>query len=797
MRNQQSVMWRFLLPIIILLVVAPIVFLNYLTSQQLLLIQANAQNEANMLLNVFALSDQFKINHQVLKKVVNKTKTVKGGVVMVLNQAGNIEIHSDNVSLAKANSLLKSQPKDWIFVKAQQANLPNQVVFAYPRYEARQVGLSNSIFLIVTSSILGVTLLVLIVVQLRRLFLDPIGADPAVAVHVLQRIANGDFAQDHLKAPAGTLMANVLSMRTKLHESIYLLQENAKRLSLSASVFEHAHDGIFMTDTRFNIIDVNPAFTKITGYARGAVVNHHPKHLGFSFHDADFFEKISKDYTQQSKWRGEVWNLHNDGNVYAAWLDIFGVFDSAKKMTHFVGLFSDITEVKVQQKNLEHMAYHDPLTQLPNRTLFSERLKNALNTTDKENDLLAICYFDLDGFKPVNDQLGHEAGDFLLVNIAKRLRACLHANDTIARLGGDEFAVLLSGLKNKEACTATLDKILNVIKQPFEIKGEIVNVSASIGYTLYPIDLSEPDTLLRHADHAMYHVKTNGRGFHHLFDAKIDSKSYDLIQEREAIANALSKKELILHYQPKVNLRSGSVVGLEALIRWQHPEQGLRVPAEFLAILEQDTEAAVKMGEWVISEALRQLSLWKVQGLQIKISVNISAKHMMQADFSERLATLLNQFNAVSPALLEFEITETAAINDVVDVAKTITACKKLGVSFALDDFGVGYSSLTYLRRLPIAVIKIDQSFIRDMLQDKDDLTVVSGILSLGQSFGLEVVAEGVESAEHGLQLLKMGCEIAQGYGISKPIAADKVIAWIKEYQPNIGWVNFKRSLQL
>lgn len=791
MRNQYSVMWRFLLPIITLLVVAPIVFLNYLTAQQLNLIKSNAQNQANTLVNIIAVADQFWIRKPVLKTAISQTKTINKSVVLVLDHAQKIYVHSDNISFARANALLMQPEKDWVYVRAQLASKKYQVVIAYPLSEARSLGFNNLFFLIVASSILGLAILFFIWRQLKRLVLNPIGADPAVAIHVLQRIAKGDLAQDDLQAKPGTLMANVLSMRTQLHESIHLLQDNAKRLSLSASVFDNAHDGIFITDTALKIMDVNPAFSKITGYAREAVMGQHPKDLGFAFHDTEFFEKISSDYTQHSKWRGEVWNLHNDGNVYAAWLDIFAVFDQFREITHFVGLFSDITEVKVQQKNLEHMAYHDPLTQLPNRAFFSDQLKNALISADMEKELLAICYFDLDGFKPVNDTLGHEAGDFLLVNIARRVRACLHESDTIARLGGDEFAVLLRGLKSKEACSETLDRLLDVIKQPYEITGETVNISASIGYTLYPIDLSEPDTLLRHADHAMYHVKIHGRGFHHLFDAEQDRKSHSLMQEREAIANALFRKELILYYQPKVNLRSGQVVGLEALIRWQHPEQGLRVPAEFLAILEQDTEAAVKMGEWVISETLRQLTIWKTLGLEVKISVNISAKHMMQENFSSRLAILLNEYPEISPALLEFEITETAAINDIADVAKTITACKKLGVSFALDDFGVGYSSLTYLRRLPVEVIKIDQSFIRDMLQDKDDLAVVSGVLSLGHSFGLEVVAEGVETAEHGVQLLKMGCEIAQGYGISKPIAAEKVAAWVSAYQPDVSWVNF------
>ena len=441
------------------------------------------------------------------------------------------------------------------------------------------------------------------------------------------------------------------------------------------------------------------------------------------------------------------------------------------------------------------MAYHDPLTQLPNRALFSERLNHEL-AANGSDELLAICYFDLDGFKPVNDDFGHEAGDQLLVTLATRVRACLRTNDTIARLGGDEFAILLSGLKSRDECSKTLDRLLEVIKLPYEIAGNTVRISASMGYTIYPLDQSEPDTLLRHADHAMYHVKINGRGFHHMFDAEQDRKTRTFLQEREAVAKALPNGEFRLHYQPKVNLANGEVVGAEALIRWMHPEKGLRSPAEFLPMLEQDADSAIQIGEWVIAEALRQIGAWQEVGLSIKVSVNISAKHMMQENFAVRLESLLNECQSVSPAYLELEVTETAAIEDIAGVAKTIRDCKILGVSFALDDFGVGYSSLTYLRRLPVEVIKIDQSFIRDMLHDEDDKAVVTGVISLGHSFGLDVVAEGVETAEHGVQLLKLGCEIAQGYGIAKPMEAEKIPDWVKNYQPDESWLNYNNRLK-
>jgi predicted signal transduction protein with EAL and GGDEF domain len=363
----------------------------------------------------------------------------------------------------------------------------------------------------------------------------------------------------------------------------------------------------------------------------------------------------------------------------------------------------------------------------------------------------------------------------------------LRESDTIARLGGDEFALLLCGLQNIDECQQTLSRLLAAINVPYQIEKHSVNISASIGYTVYPLDNSEADTLLRHADHAMYQAKVGGGGRFHLFDAIHDRETRDLRQERERIEAALPNGEFRLFYQPKVDVRSGKVIGMEALIRWQHPELGLRNPIDFLPQVE-NTAFAIPLGEWVVAEALRQAERWLASGLNLQISVNIAARHMIEVNFTERLEHLLKAAPNVQPNLLELEITETAAIEDVAGVADTVSKCNLLGVSFALDDFGVGYSSLTYLRRLPVAVIKIDQSFVRDMLHDADDLAVVAGVISLSRDFKRKVVAEGVETAEHGAQLLRMGCYLAQGYGIAKPMPADAVLAWVAAYKQDASW---------
>lgn len=733
-----------------------------------------------------------QVNSMEIMHAINQHNLIDKSMTVVKQGQQNILFHSDNYSIEQVKHLFKSKPKDWVFVEQKINEWHASVLIAYPLAEANQIGLKQLWQLVANGAILGLLIIGIILLQLKRLILKPIGADPELVISLMQKTAKGDLEEDILQTEPETLLAYVVDMRRKLKTSFNQLQENAKRLSLSSSVFDNAHDGIFITNADLNIVNVNRSFTKITGYPKEAVIGEKPSHLGFAFQDNHYFEKALVDIALKNQCRGEVWNLHADGNVYAAWLDIFAVYDDDKIVTSYIGLFSDITEVKQQRKNLEHMAYHDPLTQLPNRILFSDCLKKELQEIHDE-ELLAICYFDLDDFKPVNDALGHEAGDKLLVNVATRMRNCFSDCDTIARLGGDEFAVLLSGLSSSDECKAKLDKLLEEINRPYEIDGQMIKVSASIGYTLYPTDLSEPDTLLRHADHAMYHVKVNGRGFHHQFDADHDRLTRDTLEEKEAIYAALPNGEFKLYYQPKVDMSLGKVIGFEALIRWQHPEKGLRSPIEFLPLIEQDTNLTIQIGEWVITETLHQITTWKAMGLSVKISVNISAKHMVQINFSERLQYLLSAFPKVNPQLLELEITETAVIEDVALVAKTIKECRHFGVSFALDDFGVGYSSLTYLRRLPVSVIKIDQSFIRDMLADDGDHAVVAGVISLGESFALQVVAEGVETVEHGIQLLEMGCHLAQGYGISKPMEASLVVDWVKGYQADERWLNLKK----
>lgn len=726
----------------------------------------------------------FMIDLQVIRQTIAHARYLASGFVTVLDDSGRVRFTSSHAPNTDIGSFLRASPANWTLVRDTLEPWHFSIVVAYPRLEAYRAAWTNSTLLAGETALLGVLLLTLVLWQLRRLVIDPIGADPARAIAVVQKIAAGDLRPDALTARPGTLMDNVLAMRSKLRQTLQVLQQNAENLQLSASVFHHTHDGIFITGADGRIIEINPAFTTISGYTHQEAIGATPAAMGFSCDDPHFFDPL---WQNAADWQGECQCRRKNGTNYVASFDLLAIHNDQVRVGHYVGVFSDITRDSVLRDNLEHMAYHDALTHLPNRALLSDRLQQALAQAQRQREMLAVCYFDLDDFKNVNDRYGHDTGDQLLIRFAGRMRACLRESDTIARMGGDEFALLLCNLDSTEECSQALDRLLQAISQPFTVGTDNVCISASIGYTLFPLDNSPSDTLLRHADHAMYQAKLNGGHDYHLFDTEQDRHVRGQRQVRERIERALPAGEFRLHYQPLVDMRHGRMVGAEALIRWQHPEQGLRPPGEFLPQIEH-TDFIITLGEWVIAEALRAMRQWQERGLSIPVSVNIAARHLMQPNFAIRLAELLQRFPDVSPGKLELEITETAAIEDIAGVTQIMYSCKRLGVSFALDDFGVGYSSLTYLRRLPIDTVKIDQSFVRDMLHDGEDLALVAGIISLSREFNRSVIAEGVETAEHGVQLLRMGCNVVQGYGVARPMAEQLVEHWAAHYRPEAAW---------
>lgn len=725
----------------------------------------------------------YKVDVAALEQAIKKWDFLDTGFAAIRDYNQELRFLSERTDPLKAQSILNASRFGWIVIKKRIPDWNFDAYIAYPLHEAYVKSIGNLYPILILGAVFGCALALLAMHGIRRFVLTPLGGDPEMASSLVQRIAKGDLDEDGMQAPPDTLIHNMLKMRTRLHEMVNEIKTNADRLRVSSSVFEHAHDGIFITDLKANIIEVNPAFTVITGYSREEALGKMPEELGFAYQIEAFFSQFFESTDHQGEWRGEVWNRHQNGEPYVAWLDVFPVHSKSGEFQHYVGLFADITQAKEQQKSLEHLAYHDALTKLPNRILFSNRLQKILAHAERTKEVVAICYVDLDEFKPINDKFGHEVGDQLLVMLAERLQDNLRKEDTIARLGGDEFALLLSGLHSTVEYKETLDRILAAIETPFHIGQHTFSISASIGYTVYPSDKNPPDTLLRHADHAMYHAKTHGGKHHHLFDLQLAQLSRDKHQLKEDIAEALKTDQLKLYFQPQINVRTGQVIGMEALIRWQHPQKGLLLPNEFLPLIE-NTHQIIEMSEWVIVSALTELRSWRQAGLDLYVAVNIAAHHLIEKSFEQQLSKTLQQFSDIPTHYLNLEITESAAIGEITNVTHIIQQCKKLGVTFAIDDFGAGYSSLTYLRRLPVDSIKIDRSFINGMLVDSEDLAVVSSIITLCKEFKRSVVAEGVESADHADKLLQLGCHLVQGHRIAKPMPANEVIEWVQAHSP-------------
>jgi len=560
------------------------------------------------------------------------------------------------------------------------------------------------------------------------------------------------------------------------------------KLQLAANVFTHAREGIMITSPAGEIIDVNDMFTHITGYSREDVLGQNPRILSSGRQNQDFYTSMWRDIAQYGYWYGEIWNRRKNGEVYAEMLTISVVNDADGHPTQFVALFSDITTLKEHEHKLEHIAHYDALTGLPNRVLLGDRLHQAMAQAQRHNQKIALVYLDLDGFKAVNDSYGHEVGDQLLIELATRMKQVLREEDTLARLGGDEFVVILVNLSDIESCVPLLNRLLATTATPLLMGDYALQVSASLGITFYPqAEEADADQLLRQADNAMYQAKLAGKNRYHIFDAALDLSIRSHHESLERLRQALVNNEFELYYQPKVNMRTGAVIGAEALIRWQHPERGLLPPAEFLSIIE-DHPLSVDLGEWVINAALLQMAEWHDAGLDISVSINICVRQLQQSNFVERLIALMSAYPQITPGCLELEILETSALEDMNGVTQVIETCRKLGLKFALDDFGTGYSSLTYLKHLPVNMLKIDQSFVRGMLDNPDDVAILDGVLGLARAFRRQVIAEGVETIAHGAMLLQLGCELAQGYAIARPMPASALQAWSATWRPDPAW---------
>ncbi|MBK1674091.1 hypothetical protein CKO35_12405 [Ectothiorhodospira shaposhnikovii] len=457
-------------------------------------------------------------------------------------------------------------------------------------------------------------------------------------------------------------------------------------------------------------------------------------------------------------------------------------FHARDELGQLVAAFNDlITRVSAHQQELDRLAYYDILTGVPNRRLLAERITEAIDRARRTRSSLAICYLDLDGFKPVNDRFGHAMGDRLLLVIAERLQGMLRIEDTLARLGGDEFVILLNDLEDSDEARSLFNRLLMALAEPTELGGLSLRLSASMGVTFFPSDDHDADTLIRHADQAMYQAKQAGKNRYAVFDLERKLRLQSLVQFIKCMEAGLRDGQFVLHYQPKVDLVSGRVLGAEALLRWRHPERGLLMPASFMTELS-GSELDPLLGYWVIEQVLWQMAQWHGQGLNLGVSVNVSADHLLDKDFVRKLESLLLKYPQLPRDSLECEILETATFNDLFAAGGVIAQCKKLGVRFALDDFGTGFSSLAYFRSLPVDVLKIDHSFVKDMLDDPNDLEIVETMVGLALTFNKEIIAEGVENMAQAVTLVRLGCRRVQGFGIARPMPAEYLPAWISQW---------------
>lgn len=571
---------------------------------------------------------------------------------------------------------------------------------------------------------------------------------------------------------------NIVSMDVDVTE----LKRHEDSLLKLASVFEHATEGLLIADLDGRILSVNDALCKISGVGKSEIEKHHyVRFLSIITDDCASIQDDIEDAVRTSGfWRSEIFGRTLLGEPVWLSLSLNIVKDHLGRPKHLVGLIADISELKQKQFTLERLAHYDRLTDLPNRVLFSKKLHLAMSSTTENCSKIAVLYIDLDGFKQINDQHGHDMGDQLLVEIARRMKGILRGQDTIARLGGDEFAAVLTDLFLDDDIQPLLERLIHSVSKPVIVNARELRVTASVGVCFYHEGQVDADQLLRHADQAMYAAKQSGKNRFRVFDSEHErtvlTKNNELLRLQQALLN----REFVLHYQPKVNAATGTILGVEALIRWIHPERGLVPPGLFLPLIENHP-LSVSIGEWVLDEALSQAQRWFDLGYHIPISINVDGTQLAQHDFVEKLASSIALYPSLPRHTLELEILESSALDRVSDIGAVIRRCSAMGVDTSLDDFGTGYSTLSYLKELPVNVLKIDQSFIRNIINDesKSDLAIIQAILGLAHGFGREVIVEGVETSEHIQVLLALGCEKMQGYAFSKPIPADSIIPWI------------------
>ncbi|MDD5248066.1 MAG: EAL domain-containing protein [Rhodocyclaceae bacterium] len=556
------------------------------------------------------------------------------------------------------------------------------------------------------------------------------------------------------------------------------VRERTAKLRLAASVFENTSEGVVVTDETARIVSVNGAFTEITGYTAAEALGQKPSLLRSDHQDAEFYHAMWRQLLDTGRWQGEIWNRRKGGAAYLEWLTINRIPASDGIPGSYVAVFNDVTEQRRKDEHIRHLAFHDPLTGLPNRALLQDRLQHAIDRASREKTRLAVIFIDLDRFKGINDTLGHDVGDILLQEVAGRIKTHLRSMDTVARMGGDEFVVLFEDLSEPEHCASLATDIIADVAQPLDIQGNDISIGASLGIACFPEDGDDALALMKHADTAMYAAKAEGRGTYRFFRADMMELASLRLQLEIELRHAIANGELELYYQPKVCVDSGANCGVEALVRWHHPVRGLVSPADFIPVAEE-SDLIIDIGDWVINEACRQSAAWQALGLTPTIAVNVSAKQLRQNTLVERIVATAER-HGIPPSRLQVEVTESLVMADPKQASALLHRLREIGVTVAIDDFGTGYSSLSYLRRLPIDVIKIDRSFVMNADRVEEDAQIVRTIIALAQALKMTVVAEGVETEAQAALLRSLGCTAVQGYLYARPGPAAQVPEWLR-----------------